>query len=108
MGRRFGQERVSHTVTEKVVKIVGSNIFDALKAKASPDGKPDAIMWDEELPGLGVRYRTGPNGKLSKTWCVKYRVGNQQRRESLGDVRKIDLGDARKIARQRFAMVELG
>jgi len=32
----------------------------------------------------------------------------QQRRESLGDVRKISQADARKIARQRFAKVELG
>lgn len=31
-----------------------------------------------------------------------------QRRESLGDVRKVSLDDARKIARHRFAEVELG
>jgi integrase len=39
---------------------------------------------------------------------VQYRVGKQQRRESLGDVRKVKIEDARKIARQRFAQVELG
>ena len=32
----------------------------------------------------------------------------QQRRESLGDTRKVRLDDARKIARQRFAQAELG
>jgi len=41
-------------------------------------------------------------------WVVQYRVGAQQRRESLGDVRKVLLDDARKIARQRFAHAELG
>ena len=39
---------------------------------------------------------------------MQYRVGTRQRRESLGDVRKVKLDDARKIARQRFAQVELG
>jgi integrase len=39
---------------------------------------------------------------------VQYRAGSQQRRESLGDVRKVKLDAARKIARQRFAQVELG
>jgi hypothetical protein len=39
---------------------------------------------------------------------VQYRVGAQQRRESLGDVRKVKLDDARKIARHRFAQAELG
>ncbi len=43
-----------------------------------------------------------------KHWVVQYRVGTQQRRESLGDVRKVKLDDARKIARQRFAQVALG
>ena len=55
------------------------------------------------LPGFGVRLR----GR-SKGWVVQYRIGTQQRRESLGDVRKVILEDARKIARQRFAQVEMG
>ena len=44
----------------------------------------------------------------SKRWDCQYRVNGKQRRESLGDVRKVSLEDARKIARQRFAQVELG
>jgi integrase len=72
-------------------------------ALALPRGKTDHIEWDDDLPGLGVRLR----GK-SKRWVVQYRIGTQQRRESLGDVRRVNLEDARKIARQRFAQVELG
>jgi integrase len=68
-----------------------------------PPGKTDHIEWDDSLPGFGIRLR----GE-SKTFVVQYRVGRQTRRESLGDVRKINLDDARKIARQRFASVELG
>jgi hypothetical protein len=45
---------------------------------------------------------------VQKPCKSQYRVGAQQRRESLGDVRKVKIDDARKIARQRFASVELG
>jgi integrase len=80
---------------------------EAQTATKMPGNKPDAIIWDPALPGLGIRFRNG-GGKVSKTWAVQYRVGGRQRRESLGDVRKVVLADARKIARQRFAKVELG
>jgi integrase len=68
-----------------------------------PTGKTDHIEWDTETPGFGLRLRGD-----TKRWIVQYRVGTQQRRESLGDARKVSLNDARKIARQRFAQVELG
>ena len=55
------------------------------------------------LPGFGVRLR-----RQHKSWIIQYRFGGKQRRESLGDVRKVDIEPARKIARQRFAQVELG
>jgi integrase len=66
-------------------------------------GKSDHIEWDSDLPGFGVRLRRG-----GKSYVCQYRVGTQQRRESLGDVRKVRIEDAKKIARQRFASVELG
>lgn len=68
-----------------------------------PLGKSEHFEWDDAMPGFGVRVRGN-----TKRWTVQYRVGKQQRRESLGDVRKVRLEDARKIARQRFAQVELG
>jgi integrase len=77
--------------------------MESVAALHMPAGKSDHIEWDESLPGFGVRMR----GK-TKRWTVQYRVGAQQRRESLGDVRKVRLEDAKKIARQRFAQVELG
>jgi integrase len=68
-----------------------------------PEGKSEHFVWDDSLPGFGVRLRNG-----SRRWVVQYRFHGQQRRESLGDVRKVTLDAARKIARSRFAQVELG
>jgi integrase len=63
----------------------------------------DDIAWDESLPGFGIRFRA-----TKKSWICQYRIGAQQRREGLGDIRKVTLDDARSIARKRFASVELG
>lgn len=68
-----------------------------------PAGKTEFFAWDDGMPGFGVRLRAG-----AKRWYVQYRIGRQQRRESLGDTRKIKLEAARAIARKRFAAVELG
>jgi integrase len=76
---------------------------EAVAAMVLPTGKTDHIEWCDSMPGFGIRLRGN-----TKRWVVFYRVGRQQRRESLGDVRKISLEEARKIARQRFAQVELG
>jgi integrase len=75
----------------------------AVSALAMPPGKNDHFVWDDDLPGFGVRLR----GETVR-WIVQYRIGVRQRRESLGDVRKVEIEAARKIARQRFAQVELG
>jgi integrase len=70
---------------------------------ALPAGKSDAFIWDDDLPGFGLRLRGH-----TRRWIIQYRIGQQQRRESLGDVRRVTLDAARGIARQRFAQVELG
>jgi hypothetical protein len=76
---------------------------DKVAVLTRPPGKTDHIEWDDEVPGFGVRLR----GE-TKRWVIQYRIGAQQRRESLGDTRKVRLDDARKIARHRFAQAELG
>jgi integrase len=68
-----------------------------------PEGKSDHFVWDDAMPGFGVRLR-GPH----KSYVIQYRAGRQQRREGIGDVRKVTLEAARTIARERFARVELG
>jgi integrase len=71
---------------------------------ALPAGKLDAIYFDDAMPGFGIRLRAG--GK--SVWIVQYRVGPKQRRETLGDARKVDLDAARAAAKLRLAEVALG
>jgi integrase len=68
-----------------------------------PAGATDQILWDPELPGFGVRLRS-----TKSTYLVQYRFQKATQRESLGDVRKLTLEEARKVARQFFAKLELG
>jgi integrase len=65
--------------------------------------KPDAIFFDDDLPGFGVRVR----GEV-RTFVAQFRVEGRTRRVSLGDVRKISLEAARKAARKHFASAVLG
>jgi integrase len=66
-------------------------------------GENDQIVWDPELPGFGVRLRS-----TKAVYIVQYRFQKATQRESLGDVRKLNLEEARKVARQFFAKLELG
>jgi integrase len=75
----------------------------AVAALTKPAGKTDHVEWDDGMPGFGVRMRND-----SMSWLIQYRVGHQQRRESLGDVRKVRLEDAREAARERFHQAKQG
>jgi integrase len=74
---------------------------DKLKLAA---GQSELIVFDERLPGFGVRLRAG--GK--RTWIIQYRVGKQQRRKTLGSVDKIRAPLARETASRDLAAIELG
>jgi integrase len=67
-------------------------------------GKLDAIFFDDDIPGFGLRIRAG--GK--RTWIIQYRVGAKQRRLTLGTVDRLSADQARKAAKARLARVELG
>lgn len=66
-------------------------------------GERDRIVWDPEMPGFGVRLRS-----TKAVYIVQYRFQKATQRESLGDIRKLTVEDARKVARQFFARLELG
>jgi integrase len=76
----------------------------AVEKLTLPVGKNDFTAWDDETPNLGIRLREGG----SKRWVIYYRINSEQRRESLGDYRTLDIDAARKAAKQRFAQLALG
>ena len=69
-----------------------------------PQGKSELILFDDSLPGFGLRIRAG--GK--RTWIIQYRLGSKQRRVTIGTVEKLDADEARKRAREDLARVQLG
>jgi integrase len=68
-----------------------------------PAGKPYHIVWDEALPGFGLRVNP-----TNKVWVVQYRAAGKSRRETIGRVDTISLNDARKRARASIAKAHLG
>ena len=70
----------------------------------SRSGGPGADIWDDDLPGFGLRLFA--SGRQS--WIVQYRAGRRQRRISLGDAAVVTAGEARAMARQLLAQRGLG
>ena len=69
-----------------------------------PPDRADQIIFDDEMPGFGVRLRHGGG----RTWVVQYRVGRGQRRLTIGGVEKFSADTARKAAKRHLAKVALG
>ena len=45
-----------------------------------PAGKTEIVVFDDDVPGFGLRVRAGG----SRMWVFQYRVGGKQRRVSFG------------------------
>ncbi len=75
-----------------------------VKAFVMPAGKDDHYEWDGSMPGFGFRCR---NVGGSKVYLVKYRVGNKQRKVTLGATNKVSLETARTNARAIFGKVAM-
>jgi integrase len=69
-----------------------------------PPGKSELIIFDDALPGFGVRLRAG--GK--RVWIAQYRMGAKQRRVTIGPVQAIDPDEARRRAKEVLAHAHLG
>jgi integrase len=75
-----------------------------VRALALKGGATEAIVFDGEVPGFGVRLRSGG----SKTFVFQYVLGSKQRRLTLGPVSALDLAKARATAKDLYAAVRLG
>jgi Arm DNA-binding domain len=75
-----------------------------VKALRLPEGKSELLVFDDKLPGFGVRLRAGG----ARSWIIQYRLGRQQRRKTIGSVETLSAGVAREAARRDLAAVDLG
>jgi integrase len=71
---------------------------------ALPNGKSEAIFYDEDFPGFGLRLRGGG----SRTWVFTYKIGSQHRRITLGSLAALTPARARQTAADLHAQVRLG
>src|SRR5262245_14073957 len=72
-----------------------------------PASRSDHIVFDETMPGFGVRIRAGAGGE-HRTFIAQYKVGTKHRRVNLGNVAKVNLEDARRQAKIIFGKVAIG
>lgn len=69
-----------------------------------PPRKTEAIIFDADLPGFGLRLRRGG----SRVWIYQFKIGERHRRVTLGSATAIPLARARKNAADLHAKVRLG
>jgi hypothetical protein len=76
----------------------------AIAALKLPADKSEALVFDDDLPGLGIRIRGGG----TRTWIFRYRVGRAVRRMTIGNADVVSLSRARQSAADLHARVHLG
>jgi len=67
-------------------------------------GKIEAIYFDDDVPGFGLRVREGG----SRSFVFQYKLGTKQRRMALGTATALNFGATRKTAETLYARVKLG
>ena len=89
-------------------RAIGGHICEltapTVRALSLPKGKKDHIVWDDLVPGFGVRLREGG----SVGFVFQYALGRKQRRMAIGTLTAVSIGNARKAAEELYARVKLG
>jgi integrase len=80
----------------------------AITALSLPDGKADAILFDDDMPGFGLRLRRGAGGRVLRSWVAQYKRAGGTRRVLLGSAEVLSAAQAREAARTVLAKVALG
>ena len=72
------------------------------------DGKTDAIFFDDEVAGFGVRLRLGADGKVAKSYVAQRKRGGRTFRRRFGSAERISPSKSREVARKWLAKIDLG
>jgi integrase len=84
----------------KAMKLTAATVRKA----TLPEGKSEALLFDDDVPGFGLRLREGG----SRTFIFQYKLGAKHRRMALGAATGVNFGDVRKTAGKLYARVKLG
>ena len=74
---------------------------------ALPAGRDDHVTWDTDIPGFGLRLRSGA-GRVRRTFIVQYRAAGRSRRLLIGSADVLSADQARAAAKKALAQVALG
>lgn len=74
-----------------------------IAALTLPKGKSELIVFDDTLPGFGLRLRAG-----GSRWIYQYKLGVQHRRITIGVSPAVSAARARETATELHAKVRLG
>jgi integrase len=90
------------------VKLIQANIATL----TLPPDKTDWIVFDDDIPGFGIRLRTRRTStadcpSICSSWIFQYRVGAKQYRQGLGSAKVIPAAVARAGAAKLYARVKL-
>lgn len=82
------------------MRFTSSNV---LKLSA-PKDKSDVTIWDERMPGFGIRFRNQGAG----IYVIQYSIGGKQAKMAIGPVAKVTLDFAQTEAKKHFALIAQG
>jgi len=85
------------------LKLIGANLA-ALESDFAKSGKSDKIYFDTEVPGFGLRFRSGDK----QSWVLQYKFQGKDRRLKLGPYPGITPKTARDLAQNKLAEVWQG
>jgi integrase len=75
----------------------------SVKALTRDPARAEYVVWSADIPGFGIRLRGD-----AKTFIDQTRVHGRPVKNTIGDVAKITLEAATRIAKQHFAQARLG
>jgi integrase len=81
------------------LKLTERNVAN-IKASAKDEYKHDYTAWDKDMPGFGLRVRSG-----RASWVFQYQVHGRQHRIKLGDQQVMSADQARNAAREAAGKV---
>src|SRR5262245_52248185 len=98
-------QRSRHTTFRKDIWELAMKLTNGVVGKISlPKGKSDAVFFDDDLTGFGLRIRAGG----SRKYVLHYRQAGVQRRHTIGNANVMTVEEARRRARKVLVAVDDG